>query len=355
MYADIKDICLSPQVTVADVISALNRNLKGIVLLVDEGRRLLGSITDGDVRRAFLAGTNLEDLAVSILEAKGRTQPITAPLGTSGSELLKLMKSHAIRQIPLLDDRGRVADLVTMADLVPDDDTCLQAVIMAGGFGTRLRPMTQSTPKPMLPVGDRPVLEYLMEQLRQAGISRVNLATHYLAEKIKEHFGDGSDFGVELNYITEDKPLGTAGALGLMSPPQGPLLVINGDILTRVDFKAMLAFHREQEADLTLGVRKYEMSVPFGVVQCDGPMVRKLVEKPSQSFFVNAGIYLLEPTTRSFIPQGEPLDMTELVQVLLAKGGRVASFPIHEYWLDIGQQDDYRRAQEDVKNGRFPC
>ncbi len=356
MFADLTHICLPLQTSLGEVISALNHNLKGIVLLVDEERKLLGSLTDGDVRRAFLSGARLEDSALSLLEIKEGshfTKPITAQLGESKKNLLGLMKKHSIRQVPLLDDQGCVTDLVIMADLVPYEGNGLQAVVMAGGKGTRLMPMTSNTPKPMLPMGDRPLLELILDQLKHSGINQVKIATHYLAERIKEHFGDGSDFGLELGYINEKQPLGTAGALGLIQHSQDPLLVINGDVLTRVDFRAMLEFHHETKAVLTVGVRKYDLGVPYGVVECDGAIVTSLREKPVQSFFVNAGIYLLEPEALALVPNNQVFDMTDLVQLLLKQERCVSSFPIHEYWLDIGQREDYARAQEDIKNGHF--
>jgi NDP-sugar pyrophosphorylase family protein len=263
------------------------------------------------------------------------------------------MRERSVRQVPLLDQAGRVAELVTREDLEPAQDDCLEAVIMAGGQGLRLRPMTETLPKPMLPLGERPLMEHILGQLREAGITRVGVATHYLPEKIKDHFGDGAGFGVELSYLTEERPLGTAGALSLMQPPAGPLLVINGDILTRVDFKAMLAFHQEQDAQVTVGVRQFHMDVPYGVVQAEGGFVSELTEKPVYRFFVNAGIYLLQPAVFRYLSRGRRLDMTELIQALLAESQRVASFPIHEYWLDIGQHQDYLRAQEDLENGRL--
>lgn len=356
MFSNLTHICLPIASSLKDVIGALNRNLKGIVLLVDERHKLLGSLTDGDVRRAFLAGAGLDETAASLLKRKTDSRfpwPITAKEGESRANLLRLMKEHSIRQVPLLDDQDRVVDMVVMADLVPHEDNCLKAVVMAGGKGSRLMPMTSDTPKPMLPMGDRPLLELILDQLKQAGISQVKIATHYLADRIKEHFGDGSGFGLDVGYINEKEPLGTAGALGLIKPSDAPLLVINGDVLTRVDIKAMLEFHRETGAVISVGVRKYDLSVPYGVVECDGTMVKSLKEKPVQSFFVNAGIYLLEPEALALVPNNQVFDMTELVQRLIKEGRCVSSFPIHEYWLDIGQQDDYLQAQKDVMNGRF--
>ena len=222
---------------------------------------------------------------------------------------------------------------------------------MAGGSGTRLRPLTEDLPKPMLPVGDRPLMEVIIDQLRQSGIGRVNITTHYLPEKITDYFGNGENFGVELNYVSEDRPLGTAGSLGLIDWPRETLLVINGDILTKVNFRAMLDYHQEHRADITVGVRKYDIQVPYGVVECEDQRVCRLREKPNLSFFVNAGIYMLEPSVNEHIPNGQHYDMTDLIERLIHKGRSVVSFPIVEYWLDIGEPSDYERAQKDMKNG----
>jgi dTDP-glucose pyrophosphorylase/CBS domain-containing protein len=353
---ELEFLCISPVDSIRRAMACIDHNQRGIVVVVDEGRQLLGTITDGDLRRAMLAGMDLETPASVILARKADSpypQPVTAPAGTESETLIQLMKDRMVRQVPLLNETGRVVDLVTLDDLLPMQPLPLQAVIMAGGLGTRLRPLTEDLPKPMLPVGGRPLLELIVEQLQQAGIRRVNVTTHYKPEKIVEHFGDGHAFGVELNYVNEDLPLGTGGALGLMPMPQEPLLVINGDILTQVNFRAMLAYHQEQQADVTVAVRRYEMQVPYGVIECDGPHVRRLKEKPQLGFLVNAGIYLLEPSVYQMIPSGEYFNMTDLIQWLLDAGRPVVSFPIREYWLDIGQQADYTQAQDDVENGRM--
>jgi len=219
---------------------------------------------------------------------------------------------------------------------------------MAGGLGSRLRPLTEDLPKPMLPVGGKPLMELVIEKLRQVGIRRVNVTTHYKPEKISEHFGDGSSFGVSLNYVNEEKPLGTGGALGLIDEPNETMLVINGDVLTQVDFRAMLLFHQEHQADMTVAVRQYDIKVPYGVIECIGAKVCSLKEKPEINLLVNAGVYLLEPTVYRFIPNGKHFNMTDLIQWLLDAGRTVASFPIIEYWLDIGQVVDYEKAQTDV-------
>ena len=358
LESPIEELFVSASHTLRQAIRHMDRGERGIVLVVDDQRRLRAAVVDGDLRRAFMAGLSLDDPMERLLAFKaqrGEGSPVSAPRESPPAHLIRLMREHYVRQIPLVDSQGRVVDLVTQRDLLPsqDQDLCLEAVIMAGGYGTRLRPLTQDTPKPLLPVGEQPLMGRIIEQLRQAGIKRVNVSTHYLADKISDHFGDGSQVGVEISYLNEKTPLGTAGALGLMPPPDQTLLVINGDILTQMDFAAMRDFHRQQKADLTVGVRKYEMKVPFGVVETKGGLVTRLQEKPVLDFFVNAGVYLVEPRAHAQIPSGGRFDMTDLIQKLLEQGAAVASFPIIEYWLDIGSPSDYERAQEDVKNHRL--
>ncbi len=313
-------------------------------------------MTDGDARRAILNGLGLDSAVSEILARKSTSpaaKPLTVPLGTPHEIILRLMQERVIRHVPVVDHEGRVMELIMLEELVPKDRLPLQAVIMAGGFGKRLHPLTENLPKPMLPVGDKPLMELIINQLRGSGIDKVNVTTHFEPGKIKDYFGDGSSFGVQMNYVSEETPLGTAGALSLMDEKGAPLLVINGDILTQVDFRAMRTFHREHHADITVGVRKYDFQVPYGVIESDGAMVTGVQEKPTLNFFVNAGIYLLEPSVHDYIPSGQRFDMTDLIKVLIEKGRPVANFPIVEYWLDIGQHADYIQAQEDIKGEKF--
>ena len=224
---------------------------------------------------------------------------------------------------------------------------------MAGGLGTRLRPLTDDLPKPMLRVGDRPLLELIIEQLHEAGIRRVNVATHYRGEVIAEHFGDGRRFGVEIQYVQEDEPLGTAGALSQLGKSKEPLLVINGDILTRVNIRAMLNFHREHQADMTVGVRQHELQIPYGVVETDGVKIISISEKPTMKHLMNAGIYVLNPEVCQLIPEHQYYDMSHLLGRLVGENRRVISFLVHEYWLDIGEIEDYQRAVTDIVSGEF--
>lgn len=355
MESEIAGICINPESSIRDAIACIDSTRHGIVLVVDVDRRLVGTVTDGDVRRALLANIDLAQPVAVLLGRKTGSryaQPITARIGAGGAVYLNVLRQNSILHLPIVDDDQRVVGLVTLDEFVPTPILPLQALIMAGGKGSRLRPLTEEVPKPMLLVGDRPLMEIIIQQLRDAGIKRVHVTTHHKSEKITKYFGDGRNFGVEMTYVAEDRPLGTAGALGLMGVPQQTLLVINGDILTQVDFHAMLAFHREHQSDLTMAVRKYDIQVPFGVVECDGASVLRLTEKPLLNFFVNAGIYLLEPVVYQYFPNGKRFDMTDLIQRLLEERRRVVSFPVREYWLDIGQVEDYKQALADVKSGK---
>jgi dTDP-glucose pyrophosphorylase/CBS domain-containing protein len=360
--ADIDQICIDSEKSMFEAVSLMNGNRLGVVLVIDGNRRLIGVVSDGDVRRKMLEDLHLNMSVASLLESKSGSdyeRPITGLGGQPYAKYLEIMQRHSTFFLPLLDGEERVIGLVTMEDILAHEDILgadsipVQAVVMAGGKGMRLRPLTDNIPKPMLNVGNRPLLERIIEQLRDSGIRQVNIATHYKPEKIIEHFGDGSNFGVDLNYVSEDEPLGTAGALGLMDKFSEPVLVMNGDILTGIDFHALVAYHEANQADMTVAVRKYDFQVPYGVVECEGSDIRSLSEKPVLNFFVNAGIYLLQPTVSDFIVSGEYLDMNELIEKLIADGRKVVSFPIIEYWLDIGQIDDYERAQKYIEEGKL--
>jgi len=332
----LQDMLVAPTATIRDAVARI------------------GTITDGDVRRGMLAGIGMLEPARALVDRQARpteTHPLTAPADTSDEALLHLMNETGIRQIPLLDADGRVVDLALLRDLARDYEQPLRAMIMAGGRGQRLRPLTAETPKPMLPIGDKPLMERVIDGLRAAGIHKVNVTTHFQPEKITDYFGTGRDFGVELNYVNEDEPLGTAGAIGLLDDFDETLLLINGDVLTGIDFQAMHDFHRAHGADLTVAVRRHEMTVPYGVIDSDGVYVQAVREKPTYTVFVNAGVYLIEPSVRRHVPRNVRLDMTDLIERVVAADGTVVSFPIREYWRDVGRHDDYDEAQRDAQNG----
>jgi dTDP-glucose pyrophosphorylase/CBS domain-containing protein len=345
----LSSVMIAPDVSIAQAVSRLDLAGTGGLALCDAAGRLLGVLTDGDIRRAVLKGISLDDPCLSI----AHLNPVTARGAISGTIALKLMNEHDVNHLPLLDEEGRLVEFLLRRDLISETTPSLSAVIMAGGFGKRMLPLTERMPKPMLPVGDRPLLERTIEQLRRSGITDVNLTTHYLPDSIVNHFGDGEAFGVHISYANEDQPLGTAGGLRLIKRPTGPFVVMNGDILTGVSFDEMLRFHIGQGAKLTVGVRKHEINVPFGVVECQDVRVTQLREKPSLTLFINAGIYLLEPSAYDYIPEGQRFDMTDLIRRMLDEGCKVVSFPIIEYWQDLGRLEDYEQAQIDLRDARI--
>lgn len=351
--SQLTNLVVNPASSVREVMERIDKSGKGIALVLDESRHLIGTVTDGDIRRAILAGIDLNNSVTQLLDQRQDardTGPLTAPFGTSDTALLHMMNETGVRQIPLVDEDNRVVDVTLLSDLVKEIELPIRAVVMAGGMGSRLRPLTDSLPKPMLPIGSKPLLELIVERLKQSGIRRLNVATHYKGDVISDHFKDGQDFGVEITYVKEDQPLGTVGALSLLEDSEDPLLVINGDILTRVDFREMLNFHREHKADLTIAVRQYEFNVPYGVVETDGVNVKAISEKPTVRQFINAGMYLLNPSVRRLVPNDQQYDMPDLIHRILLEGRRVVCFPVMEYWLDIGIEDHYVQAQTDAQN-----
>ncbi len=344
---------VGPSCSVRDTMLVIDRCAKGIAIVVDEQQHLLATITDGDIRRAILAGMNLDQPVMQLKNQSGnpRHSPVTAPLGASEAGLLATMNERKIRQIPLLDDDGRVRGLALWHDLMKQRELPVNGVIMAGGYGKRLMPLTEHTPKPMLPVNGHPLMEHMLNKLRQSGIRSVSVTTHYLSDSITQHFKDGAEFGLNLNYVYEEEPMGTAGALAKIPRGTEPLLVINGDILTGVDARAMLDFHREHNANLTVGVRQYDIEVPFGVVETKGVSVLGITEKPVLRHFINAGIYMVDPDLCQLVPPDRHFDMPDLIAAAIAAGRLVICFPVREYWLDIGRVEHYEKARADVAEG----
>src|SRR6202050_2290158 len=350
--AKLERIFVSPQATLRATIEQIDAGAIEIALVVDARRRLLGTVTDGDVRRALLAGAALDD-SIDAIESIVHRDPVAVDAGTDDATLLALMTERSVDQIPLVDGE-RVIDVAFLRDLVSAADGSgaiadSPVVLMAGGARTRLRPPTQHRPQPMLPVGDRPLLETVLGQVSDAGFSRVLIAVNYRADVIEAHFGDGSRFGGDIAYLNEGSPLGSAGALRLAaSEHDRPFIVMNADLLTNVKLPALMHFHCEEGNVVTVGVRRYELELPYGVVEMDGTRVRSLREKPRLTFFVNAGLYAVDPSAVA-LAAGLParFDMTDLVEAALVARARVGGFPIREYWLDVGQLADYDRAHSD--------
>lgn len=339
-----KDVLINPDTTIMKAIKIIDEGSLQIALVVDAAKKLVGTVSDGDIRRAILKGI-LFDRPVSEIMF---TEPTVASCHESREAILATMKAKKLRQIPLVDLAGGVVGMDSWDELLNIQERNNIVVLMAGGLGTRLGELTKDCPKPLLRVGNKPVLETILENCKEYAFKRFYISINYKADMVKEYFGDGSRWGVEINYLEENNRLGTAGALGLLpETPTMPVLVMNADVLTKVNFKHLMEFHDEHKSVATMCVREYEFQVPFGVVQLDSHRLKNILEKPIHQFFVNAGIYVLNPEAVSMVPKNEYFDMPALFDKLFEKQSETAAFPIREYWLDIGRKADYDRANGD--------
>lgn len=338
---------LQPDALLVDAVNAIETSRRRIAIVTDEGGRVIGTLTDGDVRRCLLAGGTLETPVSRAMNPN----PVVGQVNSAHGYLIDLLRRANVMALPLVDADGvfqRVVHLTDLGHEEPIDDArgFAFAVIMAGGEGTRLRPMTHEVPKPMLEIGGMPMLARQIERLSRAGIKRVYLSVNYLAHVIEEHFRDGADFGIEVRYLREQERLGTAGALSLLPErPEAPVLVMNGDILTTSDFGSLFAFHRSCGAHITVAAVDYRVNIPYGVLHAEGASVTGLTEKPSERFLCNAGIYAVSPSALNLLRDSTFQDITDLIQRCLHQDLPVAVFPVHEYWSDVGTPDDLDRAR----------
>jgi dTDP-glucose pyrophosphorylase len=336
-----RDITVGAEASVQNAWEAIDRGAMQIALVIDPEGHLLGTVTDGDIRRAVLRGKGLETPISEVMNPN----PTTGLAEETRDSWQRTMQRHSLRHLPILDTRGCVVDLAQYSmPLEPERTT--PVVIMAGGLGTRLRPLTEHTPKPMIPVGPKPVLETIIENFADQGFVNLFLCLNYKGEVIRDHFGDGSHLGVNITYLHEDRRLGTAGALSLLPQRPGePVVVMNGDLLTKVDFVRLLDFHARQGFVATMAMREHQQQVPYGVLRIgDGYVVEELVEKPIERYYVNAGIYILNPETLDLVPDQKFYDMPTLFNALMAQGRKVGGFPLRDYWVDIGRLEDLERA-----------
>jgi len=339
-----KELLLAPKTRAIEAMRIIERVGAQIALIVDGHERLVGTLTDGDIRRGLLHGATLETQVNQLMNRQFRFVHI----GEDKAMALEMMRREEIRQIPVLDDEGRVVELLLLEELLSPPQLSNTVVIMAGGKGTRLRPHTDHCPKPMLPVGDQPMLEILLEQCISSGFRRFYLSVNYLKEQIIDHFDDGSRWGVSIDYLVESEPLGTAGSLQLLPDSVNEsFLVLNGDVLTRLNPNQLLHFHNEHQAHATLCVREHEFSVPFGVVQTNGVELAGFEEKPTYRHLVNAGVYVIDPLLLPLLPPHQFTDMPTLLQAAQLAGHRVAVCPIHEYWIDVGRPETLKQAYRD--------
>ncbi|MCF8095436.1 MAG: nucleotidyltransferase family protein [Desulfobacteraceae bacterium] len=342
---------VQPDISIKKALEYLDQSGTGILILCEADDTLAGVVTDGNVRRAMLKGVDFNNEIRSICT----TNPVVGHYPISRAKALEIMdrsREFTVNHLPLVDDSNKVIGLLLRTDLNRYEDFRAYPnpiVLMAGGIGSRLRPLTQECPKPMLKVGGKPILETIIENFVEQGFFRFYLAVNYKSHIIEDHFGDGKAFGAQITYLREKERMGTAGALSLLpARPEVSFIVMNGDLLTKVNFPQLIDFHRENRAEATMCVRQYDMQVPYGVVKVQGQRVLSLEEKPLHSFFVNAGIYVLEPDALDYTPHNTFHDMTDLFHTLVQKGHSTAAFPIREYWIDVGRMSDYERA-----NGEF--
>ena len=343
-----KALFIGPEATIKDAIAALDGGGQGVALLVNEWQQLLGVLTDHDVRKALLNGASLQAPVAPYINRS----PVVAGAGQPREEILDLMRRTGRSPIPLVDVEGKVVGVESLSSVLrPGGLAEHVAVIMAGGMGTRLHPLTLDRPKPMLPVQGKPLLEIILENLRLYGFQRAYIAVHFQRGVIEEYFGDGRRVGLDIKFLREEWPLGTAGALALLPErPTLPFVMMNGDLLTHVNMESLMTYHLRAGAPVTMCVRPYEVQIPFGVVRMEGSRVVALEEKPMHGCFVNAGIYVLDPQVLDLLDGPKLLDMPELISKAAAKLGAVNGFPIHEYWLDIGRFEEYERARHEYRS-----
>lgn len=340
----VDNIKLTPQSTIREALKIIDSGAMQIAIVVDQDDVLVGTLTDGDIRRGLLKNLALDDAIESIVF---RT-PTVAKLSDSKEEILQKALSKKLHQIPVVDDENHVIGMKEIEELIRPHHKLNKVVLMVGGMGTRLRPLTEKTPKPMLKVGNKPILQTIVEKFAQYGFTNIIMCVNYKSHIIQDYFGDGSTFGVNIEYIQEEQRMGTAGALGLFCiKPQEPFFVMNGDLLTNVNFEHLLEYHISQNTVATMCVREYDFQVPYGVVNIKGNRILSIHEKPVHKFFVSAGIYMLSPEVLEYIPQNEFYDMPTLFEKLIDENKSAISFPLREYWLDIGRMEEYERANNE--------
>ncbi len=342
MSDQLADSLVAETGTIRDAMAAVDRGGARIALATAPDGHLVGLATDGDIRRALLNGARLEDPIAPVLV---RTYSSVGP-AEGRTEVLDLMHARGISAVPVVDDQGRPVGLHLLDAVVRPVTRPNRALVMAGGQGLRLRPMTDTTPKPMLRVAGRPILERIVLHLVGHGIRRISISVNYLGDVIETHFGDGSAFGAMIDYVREDRPLGTAGAVGLLDqPPPDALIVMNGDLVTQADLGALLDTHDRAGNAATVGVRRYLHTVPFGCVEREGDRIVGWEEKPTLERDISTGIYALSPALVARVPRDRSVSMPEVLAGALDRGERIGAFQVEEEWIDVGQRDELERAR----------
>lgn len=347
---NIDDIIINEDTLVKEVLEIIDKSSKQICLVVDRNRKLLGTINDGDIRRALLNNTSLNESVQNVYFKN----PTVGNINDSKEYIIDICTSKKIHQIPIVDDEGNLLGLQILDDLISKQSKSNKVVLMVGGLGTRLRPLTNDTPKPMLMVGNQPILETIIVNFKKYGFTNIILCVSYKAEQIISYFGDGTKFGVNIEYIDENKRMGTAGALSLIKEGlDEDFFVMNGDLLTNMNFGNMMDYHIRNSASATMGVREYDFQVPYGVVNVEGINIKTIDEKPTYNFFVSGGIYILNPKVLKFIPEDQFFDMPTLFERIIEERLKSLSFPIREYWLDIGRMEEFEKANKEYSEVFF--
>jgi len=339
-----KEILLKSTSTIKEALQIIDSGAMKIALVVNEDGKLFGTLTDGDIRRGLLNNLSLDDSIKSIVFKN----PTVCNIEDTKEHILEVAIKRKIYQVPIVDKEGRLVGIEEVDELLKPPIKMNKVVLMVGGLGTRLRPLTANTPKPMLKVGNKPILETIILNFKKYGFTNIILSVSYKSEIIKEYFKDGQKFGVNIEYVHENKRMGTAGALSLIRDNlHEPFFVMNGDLLTNVNFEHMMEYHLANDAVATMGVREYEFQVPYGVVYVEKENILSIEEKPIHKFFVNAGVYILSQDALKYIPNNEFYDMPTLFEELIKNKERNISFPIYEYWLDIGRMEEFEKANNE--------
>ena len=335
-----RDALLLEGSTIEAAIKRLNEAAIQIVVIVNSDGQFVGIITDGDIRRGLLRGLTVKDKIDSVYSRNG----LVVPPNMKAESISQLMRANHVHHLPIINELREVIGIHLWDGLAASEDRENLLVVMAGGLGTRMHPHTENCPKPLLPVAGKPILEHIIGRANADGFTHFVLAVKYLANMIEDYFGDGSKWGVKIEYLHEEEPLGTAGALSLLNPNGLPFIVTNGDVLTDIKYGELLEFHMRNQAQATMAVHMYEWQHPFGVVHTEGVNIVGFEEKPIYRSHVNAGVYALNPSVLSLIPQNTHCDMPSLFEAIRLEGSRAIVYPMHEPWLDVGRPADYVEA-----------
>lgn len=347
MINNIEKILAYHYYSIEQALKLLDEGAKGIILVIDNERKLIGTITDGDIRRAILKGVKLDQKIGDIMQK----EPIKVKQGTSIEEIKDVLIKNVIKELPIVDENDIIIDMITINDILLPPGKENPVIIMAGGLGTRLKDLTKEIPKPMLRVGSDPILQHIINNFKKYGYNKMFISVNYKSEIIENYFQDGYAYGVKIEYIKEYKRLGTAGGIKLAEEfIKKPFFVINGDIFTNLNLENMMDFHIENNFDITVGTRKHSFQIPYGIVNTEKKYIIGMTEKPTIDYLINAGVYCLNPKIISLIPEDKYFEITDLIDICIKDGLKVGSYEIKEYWMDIGRIEDYDKVNKDVYN-----